>query len=213
MNDLDPATPVSLASATVDTMSRDLAPKLPPVVGQWPPRVGAFYPDLNLMDQQGEPFQLSSLAGKVILLELAAIPCKGCQAFAGANRRGGYAGIAVQPGLDSIHEYAKRFGGVDIQNQHNVAFVQLLLYGKSMRHPTQQEVTGWARHFGMDRNRNLVVLRGDPSMVNRASYDRIPGFHLIDRDFVLRYDSCGHQPQHDLYYQLLPALGHLARQR
>lgn len=216
-NQDDPAFSVSLASVSnqvQDKISdRDSSPKLEPVEGNWPPRVGSYYSDLNLTDQNGEPFRLSSLQGKVILLELVAIPCKGCQSFAGANDRGGYGGVAVQPGLDSIHKYAKRFGGVDLSRSNNVAFVQLLLYGESMRHPTQEEVTGWAGHFGMNRSRNHIVLRGDESMVNRTSYAMIPGFHLIDRNFVLRYDSSGHRPKHDLYHELLPALGHMTRQR
>jgi hypothetical protein len=34
----------------------------------------------------------------------------------------------------------------------------------------------------------------------------IPGFHLIDRDFVLRSDSCGHNPKANLFTDLLPTL-------
>tara|TARA_R110002049_G_scaffold2750_4_gene21982 strand:- start:159880 stop:160707 length:828 start_codon:yes stop_codon:yes gene_type:complete len=184
-----------------------------PVVGNWPPSVGAFYPDLVLKDQNGERFQLSDLAGKVILLELAAIPCKGCQAYAGGNERGGFGGVAVQKGLGSIHQYAKQYARVDLETDPNVVFVQLLLYGKSMRNPTANEVSGWARHFGMNRSKNQIVLQGDRSMVTRESSNLIPGFHLIDRNFVLRFDASGHHPHDDLYRDLLPALGKLARQR
>jgi len=34
----------------------------------------------------------------------------------------------------------------------------------------------------------------------------IPGFFLIDKDFILRSDSTGHRPKHNLYTQLLPEL-------
>jgi len=184
-----------------------------PLIGVWPPKVGLFYPDLILKDQNGERFQLSDLAGKVILLELAAIPCAGCQAYAGGNQVGGFRGIAVQPGLESIHEYARQFAKIDLGHHRDVVFVQLLLYGKAMREPTQSEVKRWANHFGLQRTDHQIVLRGDPALISQATYDRIPGFHLIDRDFVLRFDSSGHRPHDDLYRDLLPALGMMARSR
>jgi hypothetical protein len=37
----------------------------------------------------------------------------------------------------------------------------------------------------------------------------IPGFQLIDRDFVLRYDASGHRPRHDLWRELMPAIPRL----
>ncbi len=44
-----------------------------------------------------------------------------------------------------------------------------------------------------------------------ATYQKIPGFHLIDREFVLTHDSSGHHPEDDLYRDLLPALGQMVR--
>lgn len=44
----------------------------------WPPVVGERYPDLAREDSHGQVVRLSDHAGKVILVELAAIPCKGC---------------------------------------------------------------------------------------------------------------------------------------
>ncbi len=177
----------------------------PVVIGKWPPVKGERYPDVVLRDQNGEVVRLSELAGEVILLELAAVPCKGCQAFAGGQELGGFAGVPVQRGLESIHHYARRYAGIDLKKD-DVVFVQLLLYGKSMSSPTQAEVAGWAKHFQMKRSENNIVLQGDASMLGEETYKKIPGFHLIDKDFVLRYDSSGHHPQDDLYQDLLPAL-------
>lgn len=184
----------------------------PAVIGTWPPHVGERYPDLLLEDHQGNPGKLSDLEGKVILMELAAIPCKGCQAFAGGKKHGGYGGFSVQRDLDSIHDYAKRFAGVGLgRGDGDVVLVQVLLYGAGMSAPTREEVSGWAKHFQLDQAPNTLVLRGDASMLGKHTYDMIPGFHLIDRDFVLRYDSSGHRPKHDLYRDLLPALGEMVR--
>lgn len=177
----------------------------------WPPDKHERYPDLKLKDQNGDTVQLSDFEGKLILLELAAVPCPGCQAFAGGNEHGGFAGIEVQSGLDSIHQYARSYAGVDLSNNDDVVLVQLMLYGKSMSSPTQAEVTGWADHFGLDRNSDEVVLKGDKSLLGKASFEMIPGFHLIDRNFVLQYDSTGHHPEDNLYQELLPALGQMVQ--
>ncbi|QDS94507.1 hypothetical protein FF011L_32860 [Roseimaritima multifibrata] len=183
-------------------------PAEPAVVGTWPPLKGERYPELLLNDQNGDAVRLSDFAGKVIFLELAAIPCKGCQAFAGGQQFGGFGGVPVQPDLQSIHHYAKRYAGVDL-DADDVVFVQLLLYGSSMSSPTPEEVAGWADHFQMERTDNRIVLRGDPSMLGVETYEKIPGFHLIDEDFVLKFDSSGHHPEDDLYRDLLPALGRM----
>ncbi len=50
-----------------------------------------------------------------------------------------------------------------------------------------------------------------PRYVNQVSYKMIPGFQLIDPEFVLRADSTGHHPKHDLFTELLPRLGEMVR--
>ena len=114
----------------------------------WPPRVGETYPDLTLTDQFGEAVRLRDFAGKVILVELAAVPCQGCQAFAGANEHGGFGGFRPQSGLESIHRYAKTYGDVDLRGDPDVVFVQLLLYGRKMQSPTAEEVGAGRRISG-----------------------------------------------------------------
>ena len=120
--------------------------------------------------------------------------------------------MKVQSGLGSIHDYAKRYANVQLGETEGVVFVQLILFGKDIDQPTREETRGWAEHFGMHRNANQVVLRGDASMVNRTSLKMIPGFHLIDRNFQFVSDSCGHNPKDDLYKELLPMLGKLSRE-
>lgn len=178
----------------------------------WPPIDGQRYPDLVLEDSNGKTVRLSDHAGKIIFIELAAVPCKGCQAFAGGNKYGGFAGVGVQSGLDSIHEYTQRIASINLRSNSEVLFVQLLLYGKSMGRPTQEETRGWSEHFRMKGSHSQMVLRGDSSMVSQISYSMIPGFHLIDRDFVLRSNSCGHNPNENLYTELLPKLRKLSRE-
>ena len=177
----------------------------------WPPAKHERYPDLKLKDQNGDVVQLSDFEGKVILLELAAVPCGGCQAFAGGNERGIFAGGKVQKGLHSIHHYARQYAGVELSNNDDVVLVQLMLYGNSLKSPTQAEVTGWANHFGMDRNSGEIVLKGEASLLSESRFDMVPGFHLIDRDFVLAYDSTGDSPIDNLFSDLLPAMGQMVQ--
>jgi hypothetical protein len=170
----------------------------------WPPKLKAPYPDLNLMDQDGNPTRLSDFKGKIILVEPIGMPCKACQAFCGGHSVGGFKGIPPQPGLPSIEESARKYGRFDLSDERIVK-VYLLLYIKKMQAPTRRDAKAWAEHFGMNRSKNEIVLAGLPSMIGKDSYAMIPGLQLIDRDFILRADSTGRtSQQHDLYRDLLP---------
>jgi hypothetical protein len=171
----------------------------------WPPRLGETYPDLELYDQEGHLTRLSDFRGKIILIEPIGMPCKACQALCGGHQRGGFNGIPPQPDLPSIDEAARSYGGFDLSDPRIVQ-VHLLLFDFDMQAPTLDDARAWAAHFGMDRNRNQIVLAGSLSMVNQASYEMIPGLQLVDQDFALRYDSTGHTARHDLYRELLPAV-------
>lgn len=175
----------------------------------WPPVVGKAYPDLQLIDQEGRRTALSEFKGKVILLEPVGMPCPACIAFAGGQERGSYDSIAPQPGLESIGNYVRRFGRVSL-DRDDVVFVQIVFYSPSLVAPTPVEVRDWANHFGLQRSQNEIVLAAEPYLLGAETRAMIPGFQLIGRDFVLRYDSAGHAPRHDLYSELLPAIGRLA---
>ena len=119
-----------------------------------------------------------------------------------------FRGGKVQPDLESIETYAQRYGKFDL-NGDSVAYVQLLLFNQSIQAPSAEEARAWAEHFGMDRSRNQIVLVGTDELATRQSFNMVPGFHLIDREFVFRSDSSGHQPVDNLYNDLLPAMGRL----
>jgi hypothetical protein len=137
---------------------------------------------------QGDRIALSSLRGRVILVEPIGMDCPACNAFSGANRPGvgGFQRTRPQKGLPSVHEMlAER--GVSLSDERLV-YVQLLLYDPSRsRPPTLALARRWAQH-------------------GPASYNMIPGLQLVDRDFTLRWDATGHRPRHDLWRELLPAL-------
>ncbi|MCC9604141.1 redoxin domain-containing protein [Stieleria sp. JC731] len=178
-------------------------------LSHWPPIKGKAYPDINLKDQTGKTLRLSDFKGKVILIEYAAVSCQGCQAFAGGKQRGPFGQFRVQPGLDSIEHYSRRYANVDLGK--DVVFVQVLLYGGDQSAPTMSETKAWAEHFDMERQHDKVVMQGRPEMLSEKTYQMIPGFHLVDQDFIVQGDSCGHHPIDDLYRDLLPKMGELAR--
>lgn len=177
--------------------------------GDFPPLKGQSYPDSRLIDQDGQPLVIEDFRGEVVLVELAAIPCGGCQAFAGANDKGGYLTSKVQSNLKSIHHYVERFAKVELGR--DVVFVQMLIYNNDMKAPTQEEVAGWAEHFGMKTENRHYVVGAPGSILSQETRDAIPGFHLIDHRGNLVGDSCGHQPVDNLFEDLLPKLSKLAR--
>jgi len=171
---------------------------------QWPPKLNEPYPDLELLDQTGRRVRLSSFKGSVILLETTAMSCAGCQAFCGAHKLGAFGGAVPQADLKSIEEYFPQYsGGIELADPRLV-YVQLLFYNFKLQAPSPDEARKWAAHFKMDRAKNRVVLAGTPEFLGKETYDMIPGFHLIDKNFIFRADCAGHAPRHNLYTELLP---------
>jgi hypothetical protein len=193
------------AARKVDTAAAPAAAG--PNIGSWPPRPGEPYPDLTLLDSNGNLFKLSSLKGKVILVEPVGMTCVACQALSGGHKCGGYLGIAPQPGIESLEEDLARFGNGLRFDTPGLAYVQVVIFNMNLQAPTVEEVKAWADHFNFTNRPNVYVLVGTKEMISQASFDMIPGVHLIDRDFVLRSEHFGHGGGSDLYRELLPMAG------
>ena len=178
----------------------------------WPPRVGKPFPDLALPDQDGKITRLSSLKGKVLLVEPVGMGCAACQAFSGASgKKGPFKSGPVQGGLDAFESLLTKFAKVK-PSDSRLVLVQILLYDMTNgAAPKPEDAKAWAAHFGFERKANRIVLAGTPAMVNQASYDMIPGFFLVDKDLVVRSDSTGHAPKEDLYKTLLPMVAKLLK--
>lgn len=171
----------------------------------WPPVVGHRFPDITLRDTTGTPEQLSRYAGKVLLIEPIGVACKACQAFSGGHEIGGAFGHRPQPGLRSIHEYVEHYGKGASLNDDDIVSIHILFYGNDGRSaPTLEEAQTWSDHFGKHAPRT-VFLYADQSFVNSQTRSMIPGFLLIDRDFVLR-SAAGNPPMADLYRELIPMI-------
>ena len=175
-----------------------------PTSAQWPPKVGEVYPDLELIDEYGQKVRLSSFKGAVLVIEPIGMTCAACQAFSGGHQFGSFGGVVPQRGLPSIEKFFPEFTNGLVLSDDRIVFIQILLYNMSMGAPTGEDVRSWSEHFKMERSDNYVVLGGTKSLLGPASNNMIPGFQLVDQDFILRSDSTGHRPKDNLYTTLLP---------
>jgi len=177
-------------------------------VAAWPPKVGQPFPDMTVLDHEGHRVLLSSFRGKVLLVEPIGMSCAGCIGFCGGEEYGAFEGVEPQQGLASIDEYFERFAdGADIDDPH-IAIIQMLFFNLAEQTPTIADAGKWARHFQVDRRPNHHVLIG-PESLRDKTYPNIPGYWLVDKEFVLRSDATGHHPPSNLYSDLLPMLPEL----
>ena len=172
----------------------------------WPPRVGERYPDLRLVDQTGRVTSLSAFVGRVLLVEMIGMTCPACQGFSGAKQHGTFGGVDSDGGLPAIDELLPQYASGVTFPSDDLVFVQILLFDMKMDAPGAADARAWAEHFRRDAAKHQYVLAGGPALHNQASYAMVPGFQLVDRTFVLRWDATGHNPRHSLYRELLPAI-------
>jgi hypothetical protein len=194
----EPASPPSTVTATK------------PGIEFWPPRRGERYPNLTLYDHRGQLVSLDSLRGKVILLEPVGMTCEACQSFSGAAKLGCFANQSAQAGVDALEDYFPRYTGGLSLSDPRIAYVQVLLYGLDLHAPSPADAKAWAHHFKFDERPNAYVLAGTPELIGPASFAMIPGFQLIDKNFVLRawwYGETG--TGDDLWTKLLPMVPQL----
>jgi hypothetical protein len=181
-----------------------------PGVEFWPPRRGERYPNLTLYDHRGQLVSLASLRGKVILLEPVGMTCEACQSLSGAGKVGCYGHQPAEAGIDALEDYFPRYTGGLSLSDPRIAYVQVLLYGLDLHAPSPTDARDWAHHFKFDERPNVYVLAGTPELIGPASFAMIPGFQLIDKNFVLRAWWQGETGSgDDLWKQLLPMVPQL----
>lgn len=192
---------------SLPSMSGAQAAKFTPT--PWPPVLDQSYPDLELINQDGQKFHLSDFKGKLIIVEPVGMNCPACQAWAGGHEYGPFQGNALQKNLPSFKQSLPLYAdGITLPDE-NIVLVQLLLYDMRLGQPQPDDAEIWAEHFKMQTSDNHYVAVSPYDMRNNASYNMVPGFQLIDKDFILRSDATGHHPKHDLYRTLLPMVSDL----
>lgn len=169
----------------------------------WPPKVGDDYPDLELRDVDDHLVRLSQYRGRILIIESVGTPCPACQAFSGGHEVGAFDSVQPQPGLGSFKDYFRDWTGYSLSDSR-VRLIQIIFFGPNGRSaPTLDDAQRWASHFSPDLPADSVVLFADHSLLSTETRSMIPGFQLVDQDFVLRCDA-GNPPRQDVYRELLP---------
>lgn len=174
----------------------------------WPPKLDMAYPEINMIDQNGDITSLEEFRGKVVLIEVIGMTCPACVSLSGGQLYGGYGATLPQSNLESIEEYVERFSGESLDNP-DLVLIQILLSDPNGQPTNADDAQTWAYHFRLERENGRVVLGGSKALFSGESLKMVPGFHLLDRDLVLRADSCGHNPQDKLYEKLIPMIPEL----
>jgi len=179
--------------------------------GSWPPKVGKPFPDIEFTNYDGRKLKIADFKGKVVLVKMVGMTCPACNAFSGGHERGAMTGVQPQPGLGMLEAYLDRFGGGLTLDHPELVLVQIVLYDLSNDAPDRDDVRLWAEHYHLDRNPNIHVVFSERDLRGRASLNMIPGVQLVDKESVVRLDSTGPRPRHNLYTQLLPQVPRLLR--
>ncbi len=175
-------------------------------IKNWPPQINKEYPDLKLYDHIGRTFNLSQYKGRVIVIQPIGMNCPACQAYSGAHKYGPFRDNTVQEYIHSFEDiFYKYIPQLEFNDRH-VIFIQLLIYNMDMDHPSMKDAINWGRHFRISSKKGHYTAVSLVDLRNQDSFKMIPGFQLIDRNFILRSDSTGHNPKDDLYYRLIPHL-------
>jgi hypothetical protein len=172
----------------------------------WPPKLGQPFPDVSFISSDGKDLRLSQFKGKVVLMEPVGMTCQACNAFSGGNQVGGIGQIQPQGNLSSLEDYIYDYCGGITLTHPNLVLVQVILYDLTMEAPDLEDAQIWAEHFGFDRDPNVQVVVPKSDLRSKASWKMIPGVQLVDKESIVRYDSTGHRPRHNLWTELLPAV-------
>lgn len=182
-------------------------PKKEGLPDPWPPQMNVYYPDFSLVDQDGVTFNLSDLKGRLIILELVDMGSPLSQAYEGAGEKGAYGGPEqkVDPNTASFGALLSKFtdGALTLPHQ-DIVIVSFLIKNEKGDQPTLDDAAKWAAHFGLGKNVNHVVAISKQDFRGWQSDKILPGFQLIDKNFLLRVDSAGPEPKHNLSMTLIP---------
>ena len=185
----------------------------PPRAGvDWPPQLDQPYPDLELINHAGQSVRMSDFKGKVIVVEYIGMTCPACQASAERMRREHTGTSSHKEGLGRSRIISQAQPAACLWKMTESSSFRCCSTACPWGAPTPEDAKDWARHFQMDRPKNHLVLAGKEELLGQASYDMIPGFQLIDKQFVLRSDSTGHRPRHNLWRELLPLVPKLLKE-
>lgn len=179
----------------------------------WPPRMNKLYPEIELLDKEGRAFKISDLKGYVVVMSYIDMSSPICQAQAGAAATGAYGS------LKDVDKYSEPFTETLRKNSleeftlpnDGVLEVDVLVYTQDGSQPSLDDAGKWADHFDLGLTKGAIVAVPKASMQNKKTDSMICGYQLIDKNMMLRVDSAGPEPKHNLKMTLVPLLPKLLR--
>ncbi len=181
----------------------------------WPPKMNKPYPDFEMFDQEGKEFTFSSLKGKVIVVEYIDVSSPISQAQSGAGLFGPYYGSSSS----DIDKYAKPFAEVLRKNtgqgfvlpHDSIIELKIIVYGEGGGAGTRDDAQRWAEHFHLKKSDNVIVAVPKKDIRDERTDKIITGYQLVDKNLILRVDSAGPEPKHNLALTLVPLVPKLVR--
>lgn len=179
----------------------------------WPPKMNHPYPDIALLDRNGRSFKISNLKGYVIVISYVDMSSPISQAQAGAAVTGPYGASK------KIDKYSYTFSETVRKNapdgftlpKNGVLEINVLVYSQNGSQATLDDADKWAKHFNLSLKRGVLVVVPKQDIRGKEIQNILTGYQLIDQNMILRVDSAGYKPKHNLSMTLVPLLSKLIR--
>ena len=175
----------------------------------WPPEMNKPYPDIPLIDASGNEFNLSKYSGKIIVVEYVDMTSPVSQSYSGAKKYGVY-GKPSNSYDESVMSFEslvakETMGKVHIPN-HDIIYLKIIIYNDNGEQAKPEDAKLWADHFKFKPENNYIIAVPQKDIRDKRTDKIVPGIQLVDSDFLLRVDSAGPNPKHDLRFRLVPLI-------
>ncbi len=189
----------------------------------WPAHMNKPYPEISLIDHDGKTFKLSDYKGKVIVLSFLDMSSPKSQAQAGSGLSGAYGVTKDVDDMAEPFDAVLRDAGnkIDVFNggmedevslpNDKVIEIMVLVYGQEGGQATIDDAENWASHFDLEKEQGIIVAIPQKDIRGKESDQVINGFQLVDANQMLRVDSSGPAPKHNLRMTLIPLFSKLLR--
>lgn len=180
--------------------------KDPNMPDPWPPMMNALYPEIELIDQKGVTFKLSSLKGKVLLVEWVDMSSPVSQALSGAATHGVFAPAQeYDKSIKTFETLLSEETSGEVKLPHpDIMTVKIIIHGQNSGQATPDDAEKWAAFFKMTRENNQIVAVPVKDLRGEKTDKIVPGIQLVDKEMELRVDSAGPIPKHNLQLTLVP---------
>ncbi|MBV1889194.1 MAG: hypothetical protein KUG67_03010 [Proteobacteria bacterium] len=82
--------------------------------------------------------------------------------------------------------------------------LKIIVYGTDGAAGSRDDAEQWAEHFRLNEEDNIIVAAPSKDMRSDESQSLVRGFQLLDKNMMLRVDSSGVMPKHNLQMTLAP---------